>query len=173
MANSKIEFMSDSRKKMSIRRKALLLSIAVIILDQITKYLSTHYLAALGYQGLPVFEGFSLVLHHNTGAAFGFLAQSSGWQRWFFSSMAVIVSAGIYFWLGGLKGRKNLMEGLSLALILGGALGNLWDRLVQGYVTDFILLYYKDYPPFPTFNIADTAISVGVFLFAIDMFRKK
>lgn len=65
------------------------------------------------------------------------------------------------------------MEGLSLALILGGALGNLWDRLVQGYVTDFILLYYKDYPPFPTFNIADTAISVGVFLFAIDMFRKK
>lgn len=163
----------NTKNTLSIRKKALLLAIAIIIVDQITKVLSRHYLAAYGAQGLPIFEGFSLVLHFNTGAAFGFLAESSGWQRWFFVSMAGIITTGIIFWLGRLNKAQDIWEGLALALILGGALGNLWDRLFFGNVTDFILLYYKNYPPFPTFNIADSAISVGVVLFAVDMFRKR
>lgn len=153
-----------------LRTKALGLAFMVFLLDQLTKALASTYLVFS--ENKMIFPGFDLVLSHNTGAAFSFLAGASGWQRWFFILVAIGMIVSIFIWLGRLA-NQDIYEGAGLALILGGALGNLYDRLVHGYVIDFILLYYKDLPPWPAFNIADSAICVGVVLFALDLFRKK
>lgn len=168
MHNDKLNHKAE---RISLRAKCLLLAALILMIDQITKALSVHFLSFSSR--VKVFEGFDLTLSHNTGAAFGFLNDASGWQRWFFVGFAIIVICGIYFWLGKLNNTKDKWEGLALGLILGGALGNLWDRIAYGYVIDFILLYYKNLPPWPTFNIADSAVCVGTFLFALDLFRKK
>jgi signal peptidase II len=162
--------LNDRQIGLSLRAKALFLAAIILLIDQVTKALSTHFLNFSSR--VKIFEGFDLTLSHNTGAAFGFLNDASGWQRWFFVTFAVIIIIGIFFWLGKLK-NKDSWEAFALALILGGALGNLWDRIAYGYVVDFILLYYKAFPPFPTFNIADSAVCMGTFMFAIDLFRKK
>ncbi len=143
----------SARRRLGVRSYALIIAFAVIIFDQITKYWSTLYLARQHYS---VFKGFDLVLSHNTGAAFSFLASASGWQRWFFSALAVGVSVAIYGWLGRLE-RNQKQEALALSLILGGALGNLIDRLCYGHVIDFIVLYYEHWA-WPAFNVADSAI---------------
>ncbi|MDP5070522.1 MAG: signal peptidase II, partial [Congregibacter sp.] len=109
---------------------------------------------------------FNLTLHHNQGAAFSFLADAGGWQRWFFAGLALAVSAMIVFWLRDLKPRQWPLS-LALALVLGGALGNLVDRILLGYVVDFISVHYQDWY-FPTFNVADSAISVGAALIVVD-----
>ena len=155
-------------KMISLRGLGIMIAIVVVIFDQLSKYLMTHLLHLS--ETINIFTGFSLVLRHNTGAAFSFLAAAGGWQRWFFVLLAVIISAVIVVWLGRLK-SKDCLEALGLSLILGGALGNLWDRLVHGYVIDFILLYYKQWE-YPAFNIADSAITVGVICFAIAFLRK-
>ncbi len=142
-----------------LRSYALLISFCVIVIDQITKYWSTLYLATEHYR---VFKGFDLVLSYNTGAAFSFLAKASGWQRWFLSALALGVSVVIYRWLGCLA-RNQRQEALALSLVLGGALGNLIDRLCYGHVIDFIVLYYQ-YWAWPAFNVADSAISLGMIL---------
>ena len=139
---------------------AIGISAAVVGLDQFTKYLSTQYLTVVDL--IQVLPGFDLALSHNTGAAFGFLANAAGWQRWFFIGLALVMSSIIYVWLGRLS-PKNKQEAFGLSLILGGALGNVVDRIIHGYVTDFIVLYYKNWQ-WPAFNLADSAICLGVFL---------
>jgi signal peptidase II len=144
------------------------LSGLIIVLDLITKSLAT---SMLNYgEPVPVMAFFNLTLLHNTGAAFSFLADASGWQRWFFVSLALIVSVSLLVWLGRLKPGERWLA-VSLSLVLGGAVGNLYDRIVHGYVVDFIHLYYDNYH-FPAFNIADCAISVGAIMMAIDIFRE-
>ncbi len=144
--------------------KWLLLSAVVVALDLWTKSLASEHLVM--HRPMPVFPGFNLTLMHNEGAAFSFLSTAGGWQRWFFAIIAAVVSVVIVAWLARLKpGQRGLA--LALALILGGALGNLWDRLTLGYVVDFIQVYYRQWY-WPTFNIADSAITVGAVMLVLD-----
>ena len=147
--------------------KWLWLSALVIALDLSTKAIASHYLVM--YQPLPVFPGFNWTLMHNTGAAFSFLSDASGWQRWFFSIIAIVVSVSITVWLKRLQSNQVWLA-VALALILGGALGNVWDRLTLGYVVDFIQVYYDKWA-WPAFNIADSAITVGAVILVIDSLR--
>ena len=140
-------------------------SLAVIVVDQATKAL---ILAAFrpGEQ-LALTSFFSLALAFNPGAAFSFLAGADGWQRWLFTVIAVVASA-VIVWL--LKRGGSTLFCLGLALILGGALGNLWDRVAIGTVVDFLLFHYKGWA-YPAFNVADSAITVGAALLILDSFR--
>jgi signal peptidase II len=140
------------------------LALLVVVLDQYTKGLAQ---SALEY-GRPreVFSWFNLTLQYNTGAAFSFLSDAGGWQRYFFSVVAVVISAVLVVWLYHMPRQQRLLA-LALALILGGALGNVWDRLLLGHVVDFISVHYGGYY-FPAFNIADSAISVGAALMIFD-----
>jgi signal peptidase II len=143
----------------------LLLSLAVIAVDQFTKLQVTEALSL--YQRMPVLPFVDLVRLHNTGAAFSLLAGASGWQNWLFMGVAVIVSAGVLWWLLRLPARGKTVLALGLALLLGGAIGNLVDRLIYGYVVDFILVYYRQWS-YPAFNVADSAITCGVALVLFD-----
>ena len=147
--------------------KWLWLSALVVALDLATKAIASHYL--LLYQPVPVFPGFNWTLAHNSGAAFSFLASESGWQRWFFSVIALVVSIGITIWIKRLAPTQTWLA-MALALVLGGAIGNLWDRVTLGYVVDFIDVYYQQ-SHWPAFNIADSAICVGAVMLVIDSFR--
>lgn len=148
------------------RLGAFLLVAAIVLIDQVSKYLCV---AQLDY-AVPhtVFPGFDLLLVHNTGAAFSFLSEAGGWQRWILTAISALVSLGIGVWLWRLP-RGQLLLSLALICILGGALGNLYDRWVLGYVVDFISVYYGSWR-FATFNIADAAISIGAVLMALDVF---
>ena len=142
------------------------LALVVIVLDQYTKGLAS---TALEYgRPEPVFFWFNLTLQHNSGAAFSFLSSAGGWQRYFFSAVAVSISAVLVVWLYRMP-RAQWLLALSLGLVLGGALGNLWDRLAMGYVVDFISVHYRDWY-FPAFNIADSAITVGAVGMLLDSF---
>lgn len=144
----------------------LWLSLIVIVIDQVTKWLVHNNIEIA--DRIVVNPLLELTHRHNTGAAFSFLAGQGGWQRWFFVVLALGVSLFILNWLRGLPRRGNLALGIGLALILGGAIGNVIDRLNYGYVVDFILMGYRDLVfPF-AFNIADAAISVGAALLIID-----
>lgn len=142
------------------------LAVVVILLDQYTKGLASESLPYA--QPQRILSWFDLTLHHNTGAAFSFLHDAGGWQRYFFSIVAGAISVVLVVWLYLLDASQRLLA-LSLALILGGAIGNLWDRLVLGYVIDFISVHYEQ-RYFPAFNIADSAISVGAVLMLLDSF---
>jgi signal peptidase II len=140
----------------------LLVSVLVIALDQLSKGWALTALQPAG-EPHPVIPGFfNWTLAFNTGAAFSFLAQSSGWQRWFFVALAVIISVGLVVWLAR-TARREWRTALPLAMVIGGALGNLIDRLHASQVTDFIQVYYRDWY-FPTFNLADSSICVGAVL---------
>jgi len=139
----------------------LWLSAAVIALDQLTKFIVIDALQP--YVPHPVIPGFlNWTLAFNTGAAFSFLADQQGWQRWLFTGLALVVSAVLARWLARTP-RADWRTALPLALVIGGALGNLIDRVRFGHVTDFIQVYYQQWA-FPSFNIADSAISVGAVL---------
>jgi len=142
----------------------LLLSLFVVLLDQYTKLLVVREMEL--FDRIPVLPFFDLVRLHNPGAAFSFLAGASGWQTWLFTAIALVVSAGIVWWLEQLR-RDQLVLALGLALILGGAIGNAIDRVAYGYVVDFLLLYYQDWS-WPAFNVADSAIFAGVVCVLID-----
>lgn len=144
--------------------KWLWLSVVVVALDQASKVWASS--ALVFQEPQPVAPLFNLTLMHNYGAAFSFLAHAGGWQRWLFAAIALIVSIVIALWLRRLTARQR-WEAMALALILGGALGNLWDRLTLGYVVDFLDLYYGTHH-WPAFNIADGAITVGAALLIID-----
>jgi signal peptidase II len=146
-------------------RKWLLLSLLVIVLDVYTKHLVQQFFQY--GEHLPVTSFFDLVRFHNEGAAFSFLAAQGGWQRVFFSMVALVASAVMVYLI-----RKHSTQRLfcfALALILGGALGNLYDRLTLGYVVDFLLFHYHGYQYYwPAFNVADSAITLGVVLLLWD-----
>ena len=147
------------------------LSVAIVLLDQITKQWMDHWLGLCEPYGcnrevlLPVFQ---LVVLYNEGAAFSFLADAGGWQRWLLTGISLVVSIGITVWLMRLP-KQQLMLRISLALVLGGALGNLIDRALFGHVIDFLVVHYDQYY-FPAFNVADAAISLGAVGLVLDMF---
>lgn len=144
--------------------KWLWVSAIVLLLDQSSKLFADAMLSM--HQPVHVMPMFALTKVYNYGAAFSFLSDESGWQRWFFVAMTVGVSIFLLVWLRRLKSRDG-RTALALALILGGAIGNLIDRLAYGYVIDFLDVYYADWH-WPTFNLADSAISVGAFLLILD-----
>ena len=143
------------------------LSALVIALDQVSK----HWVLATFRPGedLPLAPFASLVLAFNRGAAFSFLAGEGGWQRWLFALVAVVACA-VMLWLMRRGGRALFCAGL--ALIIGGALGNLYDRLTLGHVVDFFLLHYRGWY-YPAFNVADSAITVGAVALIVDSFRER
>lgn len=143
--------------------KWLWLSVLIVLLDQFTKYAASHMLRL--HEPLELLPFFNFTLMHNTGAAFSFLSQAGGWQRWFFTGMALLVSAVIVVWMRRLSAREH-GSALALALILGGALGNVIDRIRLGYVVDFIDVYYDAWH-WPAFNVADAAITVGAVLLVV------
>ncbi|XKE45120.1 signal peptidase II [Halomonas organivorans] len=135
----------------------LWLAVAWVVLDLGTKALASSLLAYA--QPVAVLPFFDLTLLHNTGAAFSFLADHPGWQRWFFAIVAVAASVGLTLWLRRLKADEKWLAA-SLALIIGGALGNLYDRLVHGYVVDFLSFHVAGWY-YPAFNVADIGITLG------------
>lgn len=141
------------------------LTLLVIVADLYTKQLAQSQLDyAVPVTLLPVLD---LTLLHNTGAAFSFLSEASGWQRWFFIVVTLAISGLLLVWLKR-TARQQWWLGAALALILGGALGNLYDRVTLGYVVDFISVHYQQYY-FPAFNLADSAITLGAVVMIIDM----
>lgn len=148
------------------------LSAAVIVLDQLSKWWALSALQPAGVQH-PVIPGFlNWTLAFNTGAAFSFLADGAGWQRWFFVLLAVAISAVLVGWLRRTP-RRDWRTALPLALIVGGAVGNLIDRLHAAQVTDFIHVHFRQWN-YPVFNIADCGITVGaVMLIAFGLFAGK
>ena len=140
------------------------LALAVIVLDHLTKWMATHMLDyAQPVVLLPVLD---LTLLHNRGAAFSFLSDAGGWQRWFFAAIALGVSGWIAWWLRTLPAGKAWLA-TALSLILGGAIGNLIDRVLLGHVVDFISVHWGRHY-FPAFNVADSAITVGAVMMVID-----
>jgi len=149
----------------------LWLSLLVLVIDQASKFYFEGKLEMF-QQIVVIPDLFSWTLAYNTGAAFSFLADSSGWQRWLFALIAIVVSAVLVVWLKRL-GRNDTWLAMALALVLGGALGNLYDRIALGHVIDFILVHWQNRWYFPAFNIADSAITVGAIMLALDMFKPK
>lgn len=149
--------------------KYLSLSFLVLVGDQISKLVAV---ARLNYaEPLPLLSWFNLTLVYNRGAAFSFLSQAAGWQRWFFTAVGLVAVTIIVFWLRRLTDRER-MAAAGLALILGGALGNLADRVRLGHVVDFIDWHYGGWH-WPAFNLADAAITVGAALLILDMLRRR
>ena len=149
-------------------------SLAIVLLDQITKQVMDGWLGLCqpyACERQHILPFFQLVVLYNEGAAFSFLADAVGWQRWVLSGVSLIVSIGICIWLLRLTSEQRILR-WSLALILGGALGNLIDRALFGHVIDFLVLYYDPYY-FPAFNVADAAISLGACGLLLDMFLTK
>lgn len=152
----------------------LWLSVVVVVLDYITKLITINTMTL--HERIEILPFFNLTRAHNTGAAFSFLADADGWQRWMFAAISIGVSIALVFWLKKTP-KSDRWMGCCLALIIGGALGNLYDRLVYGYVVDFLDFHgsvFKmvlGYSHFPAFNVADIAISVGAFMMAVDVIR--
>lgn len=148
--------------------KWLILSAVIIVADQATKYWAEHI---LGWDGLiPILPIFDFSLVHNTGAAFGFLAQMGGWQHVFFVALAVGISIALIISMALLKPVERHLA-VAYSLVIAGAVGNAIDRLVYGYVIDFIHWFYKSYH-FPSFNIADISIFIGAVLLISEAFGK-
>ena len=150
--------------------KWLWLSALTIVLDQLTKKIAEAEL--LLHKPIAILPSFNFTLMYNKGAAFSFLSEAGGWQRIFFVALSTIISIFLFFWLKQIcsdeKQKNNQLLQIAIALILGGAIGNLIDRAMTGAVVDFIQLYYSTYY-FPAFNIADSAITAGAVLLILDM----
>jgi signal peptidase II len=148
--------------------KWLSLSALVIVLDQLSKaWINSHFTYGENFR---VAELFDLVLAHNTGAAFSFLDDAGGMQRWLFTAIAIIASVWIVWLLR--RHSTQVLFAWALSMILGGALGNLIDRISYGYVVDFLSFHWDEYY-FPAFNLADSAITCGAFLLILDSFKEK
>jgi signal peptidase II len=147
--------------------KWLWLSGLVIALDQLTKRLVDASMQ--WYETIELVPFFQLTYLRNQGAAFSFLSQAGGWQRWFFILLSVAASAAISIWLKRLRPDQR-WEAIAWALVLGGALGNLIDRIAYGYVIDFLDVFYREWH-WPAFNVADSAITVGVIMLLVDAIR--
>ena len=144
----------------------LWLTLLIVVADQWTKRLVTDHLEEFeAVVLLPVLDFMRL---HNEGAAFSMLSDASGWQRWFFSVLAIGVSVGILIWLQRLPARGKSLLAAGLCLVMGGAIGNVIDRIRLGHVIDFIRVHYAEWY-FPAFNVADSAITLGAGLLILDM----
>jgi signal peptidase II len=161
------EWIIKPRKNILASKKFwFFIAFVVVLLDQLTKWWVVQTLGL--YERRPIFSFFDLTLTYNTGAAFSILADHSGWQRWFLVAVACVASVILVFWMLRTTMReKKLLAGLGF--ILGGAIGNLIDRVLAGAVTDFVLLHWHQFY-FPAFNVADMAISFGALLLLIDVF---
>ena len=147
----------------------LWLSALVIALDQLTKqWIEGSFVM---YETYPVTGFFNLTLVYNTGAAFSFLSDAGGWQRWFFMALAFGISSYLVYWLMQLK-KSQVVLPLAIALLIGGAIGNAIDRAIHGHVVDFLDFYIQNWH-WPAFNLADSAITLGVILFLWDSFFSK
>jgi signal peptidase II len=146
----------------------LAISFVVILLDLYTKHLVQQSFM-LGDK-LFVTSFFDLVRYHNEGAAFSFLADAGGWQKWFFTTVSIVASVFILYLLN--KHQQEKLFSLGLALVLGGAIGNLYDRVTLGYVVDFLSFHLNNLY-WPAFNVADSAITVGVGILLLDSFKPK
>ena len=156
----------DSRAGLTRVWRWYLLACFIVVIDQLTKYwVSSVFSYGETLELLPVLN---LTLVHNMGAAFSFLSDAGGWQRWFFTIVSLAVSIVLVVWLYRLPARQTLLA-TALALVLGGAVGNLWDRVVFGYVVDFVDFYYQRYH-WPAFNVADAAITLGAVLLILESF---
>jgi len=142
----------------------LLVSALVVVLDMWTKDIASESLTL--YRPVELTSWLNLTLAHNYGAAFSFLSDAGGWQRWLFTGLALVVTGVLLVWLLRLPATDKLTAA-ALALIIGGAIGNLADRIEHGYVVDFIDVYYRDWH-WPAFNLADSAITCGVILLLLD-----
>ncbi len=149
---------------MIIMWRYLWVAVVVLVLDQLTKLAATEFL--LRHGEVPLMPFLNLVLVHNTGAAFGFLSSAGGWQNIFFIIVAVAASVFILWMISRLENKDRLLA-IALMLILGGALGNLTDRLIHGYVIDFMDFYYGTWH-WPAFNVADSGITMGATLLILD-----
>jgi signal peptidase II len=145
------------------------LSAAIIVLDRLAKLWITHHFAPL--ERVHVLKVLDIILTYNTGAAFSFLAEASGWQRWLFVLLALGVSAALILWLRRLDARVHGLLACGLALIVGGALGNMIDRVAAGRVVDFIHVHWGAHY-FPAFNVADSAITIGAVLLLLDAWQE-
>ncbi len=146
--------------------KWLWLSVLAVALDQASKLMIIASMKL--YESIALLPGFNLVHVRNTGAAFSFLSDAGGWQRWFFAGLALIISVVLTVWLARLKNNEVLLA-IALSLVLGGAIGNLIDRVAYGYVVDFLDVYYQSWH-WPAFNVADSAITLGVALMLLESF---
>jgi signal peptidase II len=143
----------------------MVLAAVIVTLDQATKAMVVRWVDL--YDKIPINSFINITHQRNTGAAFSFLAEASGWQRWFFIVLAALVSGYIIWWLWRLRGQGQLILSAGLSLVLGGAIGNVIDRVLLGNVVDFIQVLIAGWP-FPSFNIADSAITVGAAFLIID-----
>lgn len=147
----------------------LWLSGLIVVLDQASKFAASATLRL--YEPVAVMPYFNLTLLHNEGAAFSFLSQAGGWQRWFFTGLALLVSAVIIVWLRRLS-KAEVWTAVGLSLVLGGAVGNVLDRIRFGYVVDFLDVYYGAWH-WPAFNIADSAITIGAVILVVQGLKGK
>lgn len=143
----------------------IMVAMLVVAADQITKWAIIEWVPL--YSKVPINDFFNLTHQRNPGAAFSFLADAGGWQRWFFIALSSIVSVVLAVWIWRIRNERQTVLAAGLALVLGGAVGNLIDRVALGYVTDFLQVWFGSWP-FPSFNVADAGISVGAALLVID-----
>lgn len=145
--------------------KWLWITVLVVVADLGTKAMATQFL--IFAQPVEVLPFFNLTLLHNTGAAFSFLSDAGGWQRWFFTTIALATVAVLLIWMWRLP-KTDRWIAIALALIMGGAIGNVYDRIMLGYVVDFLHFHWGD-AYFPAFNIADSAITLGAVMMGLDI----
>lgn len=151
----------------SLYRRWYLLAIGIVVADQLTKQ---WVAASFGYgERLNILPVFDLTLVHNYGAAWSFLSDAGGWQRWLLTTVSAVVSVVLVIWIARVPKEQKLLL-YALGLILGGAVGNLIDRALFGYVIDFLSVYYHPHY-FPVFNIADSAITIGAIFMLLDAFK--
>lgn len=143
----------------------MVIAIVIVLADQMTKWAIIRWIPLYG--SVPLNEFINLTHQQNTGAAFSFLAGASGWQRWFFVVLATVISAVLAVWLWRIRDDGHAVLAGGLTLVLGGAMGNLIDRIRLGHVTDFLQVWFGSWA-FPSFNVADSAITVGAALLIID-----
>jgi len=143
----------------------MVVALLIVVVDQITKWAIVEWVPL--YDRVPLNSFINLTHQKNTGAAFSFLANAGGWQRWFFVTLASVVSAVIAVWIWRIRKEGQIVLSMGLALVLGGAVGNLIDRVRLGHVTDFIQVWFGGWA-FPSFNVADAGITVGAAVLIID-----
>lgn len=165
----KFKFKPHDLKPWQTGLQWLWITVIFFAIDQYTKHMAVAYFSGANqYAVVEVMPYFNFILRYNTGAAFSFLAGAGGWQVYFFTTIASLVSLGILYWMFTIPSKSRWL-GIALSLILAGALGNLYDRVMLGKVVDFIDWYYGDYH-WPAFNIADAVILMGAAMMLIDGF---